>query len=173
MSTALKGLRPAPEVAWRAFQLNPDLPKEGVDRAAYRAAKFGDRARELEERVAEAGRAEGIDFAFDRIARVPNTFDAHRVLRRALVEGRQDEVQEALFRAYFVEGRDIGDPGVLAELTGIRLGPGEEAEEVRQEEAEGRALGIRGVPFFVIDRTFGVSGAQPADVLRRALDSVR
>jgi predicted DsbA family dithiol-disulfide isomerase len=123
--------------------------------------------------VAEAGRAEGIDFAFGRIARVPNTFDAHRVLRRALRDGRQDEVQEALFRAYFEEGRDIGDPGVLAEVSGIRLDPGEEADEVRGEEAEGRALGIRGVPFFVIDRTFGISGAQPSDVLRKALESVR
>ena len=169
MSIALRDLRPAPEVVWRPFQLNPDLPKAGVPRDAYRAAKFGDRARELEERVREAGRADGVEFRFDLIQTVPNTFDAHRVLRRALREGRQDEVHEALFRAYFQEGRDIGDPQVLAEATGIALAGDAEAEEVRREEAEGRALGIRGVPFFVIDRAFGLSGAQPPDVLREAI----
>ena len=169
MSTALRGLRPLPDVAWRAFQLNPDLPKAGVPREAYRAAKFGPRARELEERVAEAGRSDGIEFRFDLMKTVPNTFDAHRVLRRALREGRQDEVHEQLFRAYFQEGRDIGDPRVLADVTGIALAGDEEAEDVRREEAEGRALGIRGVPFFVVDRAFGLSGAQPPDVLREAI----
>lgn len=175
MSTALAGLRPAPEVVWRPFQLNPNLPRGGVPRAAYRAAKFGslERSRELEARVSEAGREEGLAFAFDRIERTPNTFDAHRVLRRALREGRQDEVQEALFRAYFQEGRDLGDPRVLAEVAGIVLAEGEEAEEVRREEAEGRALGIRGVPFFVVDRTIGLSGAQPAAVLREAIEGCR
>ena len=169
MSKALQGLRPGPDVVWRAFQLNPDMPREGAPRAAYRAAKFGDRARELEERVADAGRADGIEFRFDLIKTVPNTFDAHRVLRRALREGKQDEVHEALFRAYFQEGRDLGDPKVLADASGIVLAGDEEAEEVRREEAEGRALGIRGVPFFVVDRAFGLSGAQPPEVLRQAI----
>lgn len=173
LEKAVDGLRPAPEVVWRPFQLNPDLPKEGVDRAAYRAKKFGSRAAELEERVREAGRGDGIAFAFEKISKVPNTFDAHRVLRRALREGRQAEVQEALFRAYFEEGRDIGDRKVLAELSGITLEGDEEAVEVAAEEAEGRALGIQGVPFFVVDRTFGLSGAQPPDLLRQALENVR
>jgi predicted DsbA family dithiol-disulfide isomerase len=169
LSKALQGFRPAPEVVWRAFQLNPSMPPGGTPRAAYRAAKFGVRSRELEERVSEAGRAEGIEFAFDRIQKVPNTFDPHRVLRRALREGRQDEVHEALFRAYFQEGRDIGDPKVLADVSGIALSADEEAEDVRRDEAEGRALGISGVPMFVIDRAFGVSGAQPPEVLRQAI----
>jgi len=145
------------------------MPREGAPRAAYRAAKFGDRARELEERVAEAGRPDGVEFRFDLIKTVPNTFDAHRVLRRALREGKQDEVHEALFRAYFQEGRDLGDPKVLADASGIVLAGDEETEEVRREEAEGRGLGIRGVPFFVVDRAFGLSGAQPPEVLRQAI----
>ena len=159
------------QVVWRPFQLNPQMPREGMPRAAYRAAKFGslDRSRELEARVADVGRDEGIAFAFDRIATTPNTFDAHRVLRRALRTGAQDVVAEALFRAYFLEGRDLGDPAVLADLGGGPLAGDEEAEEVRREEAEGRALGIQGVPFFVIDRRLGLSGAQPADVLRSAI----
>ncbi len=144
-----------------------------MPRAAYRAAKFGslERSRELEARVQEVGRTEGIAFAFDRIERTPNTFDVHRLLRRALRNGTQDAVADACFRAYFLEGRDIGDPAVQAELGGGPLRGDEEAEEVRREEAEGRALGIQGVPFFVIDRRVGLSGAQPPDVLREALRS--
>jgi predicted DsbA family dithiol-disulfide isomerase len=162
-------------VAWRPFQLNPQMPREGMPRAQYRAAKFGslERSRELEARVAEVGREEGIAFAFDRIARTPNTFDAHRLLRRALRAGAQDAVAEALFRAYFLDGRDLGDPAVLAELGGGPLAGDEEAEDVRREEAEGRTLGIQGVPFFVIDRRVGLSGAQPADVLRSAILDAR
>jgi predicted DsbA family dithiol-disulfide isomerase len=147
------------------------MPPEGMDRAAYRAAKFGslERSRELEGRVIEVGRTEGIDFAFDRIRRTPNTFDAHRALRRALREGRQDELAEKLFRAYFVEGRDLGDRAVLAELAGGMPDGDEEAEEVRREEAEGRELGIQAVPTFVIDRKVGLSGAQPPAFLRDAI----
>ena len=159
------------EVRWRPFQLNPEMPPEGMPRAAYRAAKFGslERSRELEAQVREVGRSEGIAFAFERIERTPNTFDVHRLLRRALRSGTQDAVAEAIFRAYFLEGRDIGDPAVQAELGGGPLAGDEEAEEVRREEAEGRELGIRGVPFFVIDGRVGLSGAQPAEILRAAM----
>jgi predicted DsbA family dithiol-disulfide isomerase len=151
------------------------MPAEGMDRAEYRRAKFGslERSRELEGRVIEAGRAEGIDFAFDRIRRTPNTFDAHRVLRRALREGRQDEVAEALFRAYFTEGRDLGDRAVLAGLAGGMPGGDEEADEVRAEEAEGRALGIQSVPTFVIERRIALSGAQPPPLIREAILAAR
>jgi predicted DsbA family dithiol-disulfide isomerase len=169
---------PPAEVVWRPFQLNPELPKEGMDRAAYRAAKFGslERSRELEARVAEAGRSEGIDFAFDRIRRTPNTFDAHRVLSRAFREGVQDAVGEALFRAYFTEGRDLGDRATLAELakeSGLDVSglwdDDAVAAEVRRFEAEGRDLGIASVPTFVIDRKAGLSGAQPPALIRDAI----
>jgi hypothetical protein len=104
-------------VAWRPFQLNPDLPRGGTDRRAYRTAKFGgwERSLELEARVAEAGAAEGLAFDFARIARTPNTFDAHRLVWLAGRHGVQPAV-EGLFGAYFAEGRDVGDPGVLAEV---------------------------------------------------------
>jgi predicted DsbA family dithiol-disulfide isomerase len=149
-----------------------------MDRAAYRAAKFGslERSRELEARVAEAGRAEGIDFAYERILRTPNTFDAHRLLSLAAKSGLQDAVGESLFRAYFVEGRDVGDRAVLdavAAAGGLEARPlwsgDAEADEVRRFEAEGRELGIRSVPTFVIDRRVGVSGAQPPELLRDAI----
>jgi predicted DsbA family dithiol-disulfide isomerase len=178
LAKAVADLAPAPEIVWRPFQLNPELPAEGMDRAAYRRTKFGslERSRELEARVAEAGRPEGIDFAFDRIKRTPNTFDAHRVLRRAAREGLQDAVGESLFRAYFAEGRDLGDRAVLEELAraaGLdvrQLWTGDaESAEVRREEAEGRELGIQSVPTFVIDRKLGLSGAQPPSVLRDAI----
>lgn len=180
LAQAVQGL--PVEVAWRPFQLNPEMPPEGMDRAAYRAAKFGslERSRELEARVAEAGRSEGIDFAFEKIRRTPNTFDAHRVLRRAAAAGLQDAVGESLFRAYFTEGLDLGDRAVLerlAKAAGLDLrdlwtGDAESAE-VRREEAEGRALGISSVPTFVIGRRFAVSGAQPPAILRDAIEEAR
>ena len=109
------------EVHWRPFQLNPDMPREGVERAAYRAAKFGslERSRELDAQVAAAGAAAGLEFRLDRQRRTPNTVDAHRLIRRAGEAGgaaRQDAVVERLFRAYFQDGHDIGDRAVLAEV---------------------------------------------------------
>lgn len=177
LAKALQG-RTDVEVVWQPFQLNPGFPPEGMDRTAYRTSKFGSlqRSKELEANVAEVGRGEGLAFAFDKIRRTPNTFDAHRVLRRARREGLQDEVGEALFRGYFAEGLDLGDRAQLAaiargaglELDGL-LETDAEAEEVRAAETEGRALGIQGVPFFVINRAVGLSGAQPPEVLREAL----
>src|SRR4051812_30070151 len=149
------------EVLWRPSQLNPGMPHEGIDRRAYRTAKFGswERSLELEARVASVGADVGIPFAFDRIARTPNTFDAHRLIRYSRPRDRQDAVVEALFRAYFIEGRDIGDRRVLAD---VAVGSGlDQAEvekllasdlgvgEVRLEEGRGRRLGIDGVPHFL------------------------
>ncbi len=165
------------DILWRPFELNPALPPEGMDRQAYRRAKFGslERSRELEQRVSDAGRPDGIDFAFDRIRRTPNTFHAHRLLARARREGRQDAVAEALFRSYFLEGRDVGDLAVLADLASVAsldpafLATDAEAGAVRAEERAGLALGIQSVPCFVFNGRLAVSGAQSPDVLRRAL----
>ena len=148
-----------------------------MDRQAYRRAKFGspERSRELERRVLEAGRPDGIEFAFDRIQRTPNTFNGHRLLARARREGRQDAVAEALFRAYFLEGRDVGDRTVLSDIAAAAgldaafLSTDEDAEGVRREEQEGLALGVQGVPYFVFNGRLAVSGAQAPDILRRAL----
>ncbi|MCH7930535.1 MAG: DsbA family oxidoreductase, partial [Proteobacteria bacterium] len=106
------------ETTWRPFQLNPDMPPEGMERQSYLAAKFGsaDRAAQLYAEISKAGAVEGIDFAFDRIARTPNTIDAHRLIRFAGGDGAQDAVSELLFRRYFLDGADLGDRERLAEI---------------------------------------------------------
>ncbi len=163
------------QVTWRPFQLNPGMPREGMARADYRKAKFGsaERARELDARVAAEGAGEGIAFAFDRMARTPNTLAAHRLIDVAQKEGRAGPVVDALFQAYFEEAKDIGDEGVLGEIAarhGVRGWPdaANEAEVAALEESF-RALGISGVPTFVLERRFGVSGAQPPEAIAAAL----
>ena len=159
-----------PEMGWLPFQLNPGMPKEGMPRAEYRKAKFGslERSRELDARVVAEGRSEGIAFAFERIERTPNTAAAHRLI--ALAED-QNTVVSALFRAYFEEGKDIGDPQVLDEIAsgcGVRGWP-ERAPDVSALEEEVRAMGITAVPTFIFDRRSGISGAYPAETLAGAI----
>lgn len=163
-------------IAWRPFQLNPTMPKEGMDRRVYLDAKFGgaEARRAIEERVAKAGEADGIVFAFDRIERTPNTFDAHRLIWFAGQQGCQDEIAEALFHSYFTKGREIGSLKSLAEIAsdcGINreeierfLARDRAVQEVRAEEAIGHRLGIRGVPYFVLNGRISISGAQPPDI---------
>src|ERR1700694_759583 len=105
-------------VRWHPFQLNPHMPREGMNRTEYRTAKFGswERSLALDAQVAEAGRGEGIPFAFDGIMRTPNTLDAHRLIWLADTEGVQDAVVSAVFRAYFTEGRDISQTTVLLDV---------------------------------------------------------
>lgn len=169
------------EVAYFPFMLNPDMPEEGVDRASYRAAKFGsaERARELDAEVAAAGAACGLEFRHDRMTRTPSTANAHRLSRFAAEADRQREVVEAIFRAYFNEGRDIGDITVLAEIaaangmdgaaTLARLRSDEAAAEVRAQAASASRAGINGVPSFVLNRHLLFSGAQPPEVMADAL----
>ena len=164
-------------VAWKPFQLNPTMPKDGMDRTAYLEAKFGslDVFKEMEERLLEAGSTEQISFAFEKIARTPNTFLAHRLIWQAGIQGRQDAVVEQLFKGYFEKGLDIGSPSILAELANrAGLGAGEFLKseagvtEVKVEESMGHRLGIRGVPYFVLGGTYGISGAQPPEVFLSA-----
>jgi predicted DsbA family dithiol-disulfide isomerase len=171
----------ATQVTWRPFQLNPTMPHEGRDRRAYLEAKFGslDAFSRLEEQVRAAGVSEGIAFAFDRIGKTPNTFLAHRLIWIAGQQGRQEAVVEALFKGYFEEGADVGSASALVDLAasaGIdaeRLLLGDEgARAVRDEEAAGHALGIRAVPYFVLNNTYGISGAQPAETLVGAIQHV-
>jgi predicted DsbA family dithiol-disulfide isomerase len=171
-------------VTWKPFQLNSWIPPEGMDRAEYRKAKFGstERASSGDGRLQAIGREEGIELHFDAIKRTPNTFDAHRLIWLGAQRGRQIEVVDALFRAYFQDGKDIGDHAVLTEL-GAEAGLG--ADEVRrflastegvtetdEEESVGRSLGIDGVPFFLFAGKYGVSGAQPAEVLVNVIEQV-
>ena len=163
------------EVRWLPFQLNPDMPEGGVERAEYRKAKFGsaERARQLDARVAEEGRKEGIAFAFDRMQRTPNTIRAHQLIALAQQEGAGEAAVDALFRAYFEEAKDIGDEAVLA---GIAAGAGvkgwpqaAEADKVAGAEEGVRELGISAVPTFILQRRLGVSGAQPPEALASAM----
>jgi predicted DsbA family dithiol-disulfide isomerase len=160
----------SPRIRWLPFQLNPGMPREGVPRAEYRRAKFGslERSRQLEARVIAEGKSEGIDFAFERIERTPNTGEAHRLI--ALAEN-QNAVVDALFRAYFEDARDIGDPAVLADIAaqcGVKGWP-ERAPDVSALEDEVRAMGISAVPTFIFDRKSGISGAYPAETLAQAI----
>jgi len=158
------------EVRWLPFQLNPDMPKEGMPRAEYRKAKFGslERSRALDARVIAEGRSEGIEFAFDRIERTPNTTEAHKLI---LLAEDQNAVVDALFRAYFEEAKDIGDAAVLADIAarcGVKGWPGK-ARDVSGLEEEVRELGISAVPTFIFERKLGVSGAYPAESLAGAM----
>lgn len=166
------------EVTWRPFQLNPTMSKDGMDRTAYLQAKFGtvDAYRQLAEQVSAAGLVEGMSFAFERITRTPNTFLAHRLIWYAGLQGRQDAVVERLFKGYFEEGLDIGTASVLEELAGQVglqadqfLTSEDGTAEVTAEELVGHQLGIRGVPYFVLDKTYGISGAQPVEAFLSAL----
>ena len=162
-------------VIWRPFQLNPTMPKAGLDRRVYLEAKFGGpgEMKAIQDRLAAAGQSVGLDFAFDRMERTPNTLDAHKVIWLARQEGRQNEMVEALFYGYFTEGRDIGQADTLmsiaieAGLDGDQVTRGLQSEEVakavRLEEARGHQLGIRGVPYFILNGKTTVSGAQPVE----------
>lgn len=165
---------------WLPFQLNPDLPERGVPRAEYVARKFGARASAVYARVAAAGREVGIAFAFERIRVQPNTLQAHRLLWYGERRARQDALAEELFRAYFLEGADLTDRELLADL-GARAGleraalasflAGEEGRAaVLEADRAARAAGIGGVPFFLFDGRVGVTGAQDPEVLLEAME---
>lgn len=177
----------APEklvVGWRPFQLNPDMPAEGMDRKEYLRLKFGsDSGGERYKHVVAAGLEEGIPFDFGAMRRTPNTIAAHRLIRRAEAEGTQDATVEALFQAYFTRGADIGDLDTLADLAAsigadrdaVRafLASDEGDTEVRAEDAFARRVGIQGVPCFVIERKYAISGAQPPEAFAEVFARVR
>jgi len=172
-------------VHWRPYQLDPSIPEGGLDRRAYMAKKFGDDGRlaAVHDRLEALGAEEGIAFAFERIARAPNTLDAHRLIRWAFAAGAQDKVVDRLFRLYFEEGRDIGDRALLIEVAGDcgmdteviakLFAEGADEEEVRAEIAQAQELGVTGVPFFIFANRFGVPGAQSAEVLATAIARAR
>jgi len=169
------------EVVFRSFELDPNATS-GTDLVGHLAAKYGttrEAAEQMMHRVSDAGASVGIEFRFD-IANRGNTFDAHRLLHLADEVGLQHELKERLMTAYFCEGADVADHGVLAATgAGVGLDPravadllnGEEfATSVREDESTARELGISGVPFFVVDRAYGISGAQESDQILSILD---
>jgi len=169
-------------LSWRAFELNPDLPSDGIPRELYLSAKFSSSrsAERLYAAVSAAGRAEGIEFAVERIRRTPNTLRAHRLIHFAGDKGRADRVVEALVRAYFLKGLDIGDIDTLAKLAArAGLDQGETRQylmgdggtpEVRAEEHRARRLGIHAVPYFVLERGYAISGAQEPEMFLPMFD---
>ncbi len=174
------------EVEWRSFQLNPDQPRGAVeDHDAHLARKLGsspEQVAEMNARLVELAAAEGLDYHFETY-KVVNTLDAHRVLHLAKSHGLGSAAHERLLRAQLVEGQVLEDPATLARLAQeIGVDPAETAEVLASDAfadavafdlAEAAGLGIHAVPFFVIDRTFGIPGAQPTEVLLAALRRVR
>jgi len=168
-------------IRWHPFQLDPTIPPDGLDRAAYMRAKFGDDGRidAAHARLATMGSEAGIAFRFERIARAPNTLDAHRLIRWAAPQALQTSTAMALFRRYFEEGEDISDAGVLtaaAAEVGLdaaaiaRLLAGDtDRDAVRGEARAAAELGISGVPTFIVGGRYAVSGAQPPEVWSRLM----
>jgi len=173
-----------PRVTWRPFELNPDIPHEGVDRAAYLAARIGtpERVAAAQVELTRQGQASGIEFRFDLIERVPNTRRSHLLIAHAARSGCQAGVKERIMRAYFEEGCDIGDIEVLVRL-GVEAGLTEHESRsalvlrlgqdgVIAAERHAAVLGITGVPTFVFDGQYTVSGAQEVGTLAQILDQV-
>jgi predicted DsbA family dithiol-disulfide isomerase len=172
-------------VRWRPYQLDPTIPEGGLDRAEYMEKKFGKSGRleAAHENLTRLGAEIGVPFAFDKIKRSPNTLDAHRVIRLAAAAGVQADVADRLFKAFFVEGRDIGDRAVLVEIAeecGLDAGEVEkllagdaDIELVRQEIEQAQSMGVSGVPFFIFGGRVGVPGAQEPSVLRQAIAQAR
>jgi predicted DsbA family dithiol-disulfide isomerase len=176
--------RPVADVSvhWRPYQLNPDMPREGLDWPTYLSLKYGSpsRAQQIYDTIARAGHAERIGFNFETIRRTPNTLDSHRLVRFASHAGRGTRVVESLFQAYFFHGEDIGDPrtlGLIArqcELDGAAvdayLAGDADTDDVRAEDLRARRMGVDGVPCFVIDGRYAISGAQEPEAFYPLLD---
>lgn len=174
------------QLSWRCFQLNPSMPADGMDRLTYLAAKFGgpERARAVYGHIADTGKQAGIDFKFDAIKRTPNTLAAHRLLRWAQSHGQDaNALMTRLFEAYFFEGQDLGETQVLLDaldqagldVRGARalLEGGDYGHEVEEEEATARAMGLTGVPLFVFEQSYALSGAQESPAFHRIFDLLR
>jgi predicted DsbA family dithiol-disulfide isomerase len=176
------------QVHWHPFQLNPTMPKEGISRKEYRTRKFGswERSLELDAKVITVGESEGIHFAFDKTERTPNTVDAHRLIWLADQHGCQNAVVEALFRAYFNEGRDIGhhqtlidvvsEAGLGRQVAESMLGSDEGMDVMSNAQELSQRHLVTGVPFFIINNAITLSGAQEPetflDAFRQIVDSM-
>ncbi len=172
----------SPDVTWTPYEINPEMPAGGMALEAYLTGLFGstEAAQPLLKALSEAGRGEGIEFRFDRIPVVPNTLDAHRLVLLGEREGRSDEVVEQVFKAFFEEGRDIGDRRTLVEIgesaglapswTAAELEGDASRQEVQSRQARIRNAGLTGVPGLIVNGTVAVLGAQEPDTIVAAID---
>jgi predicted DsbA family dithiol-disulfide isomerase len=170
---------PPPVITYHPFELNPDIPREGVPRADYIAKKFGARGYSAHDRLVHAGAPLGIAFAFDKIERQPNTLAAHALIESGRLHGVQAAVKEALLKAFFVDGVDLTRTETLMRIAAGAGLAREDAEAavadeslrsaVAEEEQKARAMGVNGVPFFVFNGKLAIEGAQPPEVLLEAM----
>lgn len=172
------------EIQWRPFQLNPDMPAEGMDRREYLELKFGGRegALKVYGEIAKTAEETGLDIAFDKITRTPNTIDAHRLIHWARVEERQTLVVSQLFKRFFRDGQDISDREVLVDiaktvgmdpdLTARLLSGDSDLEGIRAEDRKAREMGIQGVPCFIVGANYVVNGAQSAELWAKVINEI-
>ncbi len=173
------------DIRWRPFQLNPDMPAEGMKRDEYMSLKFGDADGVLNayRPVVEAAENSGLTLDLPAITRTPNTLNAHRLIHWAGLEGRQTAIVSTLFRAYFQQGRDIGDAATLLELaegcgmdramTARLLNSDADAQLVRDADRDARARGIQGVPCFILNGEYAITGAQPVTLWQEVIDDLQ
>ncbi|MEP1329815.1 DsbA family oxidoreductase [Pseudophaeobacter sp.] len=171
-------------IEWHPFQLNPDMPREGMGRRDYLEAKFGgkDGAVRAYAPVVENAEKAGLSIDFEGMQRTPNTLDAHRLIHWAGIEGKQTAAVDALFDAYFTKARDIGDIEVLVEIAGEigmeadvvrKLLSGEsDVEDIRNRDAHSRKMGVSSVPTFIIANQHAVPGAQQPDIWKQVIEDI-
>lgn len=171
-------------IEWHPFQLNPDMPREGMDRRAYLEAKFGGKegAVRAYAPVVEHAEKAGLSINFEGMQRTPNTIDAHRLIHWAGIEGKQGAMVDALFDAYFSQALDIGDPEVLVEIAAkigmeadvVRqlLSGMNDVEDIRKRDAHSRKMGVSSVPTFIIANQHAVPGAQQPDMWKQVIEDI-
>ncbi|MEM8692465.1 MAG: DsbA family oxidoreductase [Pseudomonadota bacterium] len=173
------------EIEWHPFQLNPDMPPDGMDRRAYLEGKFGGKEGAIKAYtpVVEHAQKAGLKIDFEAMKRTPNTLDAHRLIHWAGIEGRQTAAVSTLFRAYFVDGRDIGDHDVLADVADsiemdasvVRrlLSSDADAEDIKARDSHSREMGVSSVPTFIVGGRHAVPGAQPPELWAKVIEDLR
>lgn len=172
------------QIEWHPFQLHPDLPPEGADRASFLEARFGskEKAVQILAQVQAAATEAGVELHPERAVRMPNTLDAHRLIHWAGLEGRQSAVVASLFAAFFRDGRDIGDAAVLTDIaaacgmdrdvTARLLASDADRDDLAARDADARTKGVNAIPTFLVDRQFVLSGAQPVALWQQIIDEI-